>query len=649
MMGCFASTLSTVAAAAFALGACATEQSWDEPDDPTWTNVNALRCVMALEQNNNYLNKPGHHDIDPQFPEACGGGGGGGGNAKPTKPEITSLENANCLPITISWSESSDSNGIGSYRVYRYDGTNLDIFSTNSAETASRTYVDTSAIAGTSYKYQVLAVDGLGLAGDLGAEHWSSSCLGVGGQVAYSGPLATPATSINAVAAGDTVDHYYAGINAGNLVVTRIDDDSTEKWNVTATGGASEARAIAFDKGAGVVYVVGWYAGSVTISGTNMPDTTLPTPAVGDPQDIFVLRIDVGGPEIGFTYAAYSSCFNDACNDVGWRSDSAETVAVDSNHYVYVGGYAGNDFTPYNSKQGSAQSAVQQTTENFTAPVGIIFALEFVGGSLSPLDSAVHLGVTSGSTNVKVTGLALDEVNNADCYGPCLAVAGTFTGELMTGITSTSENVFVGVYRYPSNDSPDYLKWMKGGGDGGIEPDAAQRANAVAFNATGDTVWVTGDFDGRLDFGSTDPNIPAMSTTGQTIYMAGLDAIGGIPVAQRSFAMTAAAGNSTGNGLTVGGVIALTGKMGTTTDFGGGPLAGNNSGFVAVFDEAALVARSPTPLKFARASADAPAAGNAVVLDPSGDVRVGGAVTGTTSNFGLAPLVTGGFVARFVQ
>lgn len=79
---------------------------------------------------------------------------GGPGHAAPTAPDTVTAEPRSPASVRLQWTDAQDDGGIRTYRVYR-DGKLR-------AELLSRTYVDTGLAAGTTYEYQVEAVDAAG-------------------------------------------------------------------------------------------------------------------------------------------------------------------------------------------------------------------------------------------------------------------------------------------------------------------------------------------------------------------------------------------------------------------------------------------------------------------------------------------------------
>jgi fibronectin type 3 domain-containing protein len=90
---------------------------------------------------------------------ACGGGGSGNGTTHatgPTAPSNLAATAPSATQVNLTWTASTGSAGIASYRVYR-DGSGSAL-----AQPTGTLYSDTSVIAGTSYTYVVKAVDASG-------------------------------------------------------------------------------------------------------------------------------------------------------------------------------------------------------------------------------------------------------------------------------------------------------------------------------------------------------------------------------------------------------------------------------------------------------------------------------------------------------
>jgi chitodextrinase len=97
----------------------------------------------------------------PQLQVTCGSsggsGGGGGDTTSPSTPTGLTATAASSTSVKLAWTASTDDVGVTGYRVYRNNGTTP--LATVSSGTA---YTDSSVAAGTSYIYQVSAVDAAG-------------------------------------------------------------------------------------------------------------------------------------------------------------------------------------------------------------------------------------------------------------------------------------------------------------------------------------------------------------------------------------------------------------------------------------------------------------------------------------------------------
>ena len=93
---------------------------------------------------------------------ACGGGGSGGGDngtthaTGPAAPSNLAATAPSTTQVNLTWTASTGSAGIASYRVFRDGG------DTALAQPTGTLYSDTSVVAGTSYTYVVKAVDTAG-------------------------------------------------------------------------------------------------------------------------------------------------------------------------------------------------------------------------------------------------------------------------------------------------------------------------------------------------------------------------------------------------------------------------------------------------------------------------------------------------------
>jgi hypothetical protein len=155
--------------------------------------------------------------------------------------------------------------------------------------------------------------------------------------------------------------------------------------------------------------------------------------------------------------------------------------------------------------------------------------------------------------------------------------------------------------------------WSKGFGD-----PQAQLVRGVGADAAGNVI-VAGFFFGTVDFGGG----PLTGQGGGDLYLLKFTSAGA-PVWSKSFGDVAAQSTSA-LAVDASGNSVVVGQLAGTVDFGGTMVAtaGGGDAFVAAFDPAGVT-------RWAKAFGDAAAqSGNAVAVDGSGNVVVGGSFKGT--------------------
>jgi fibronectin type 3 domain-containing protein len=104
-----------------------------------------------------YSEESGTATQDPQLRVTCGSGGGSDTTA-PSQPGNLTGTAANSSRVDLSWNASTDNVGVAGYRVYR-NGSSTPLASLGGSTTS---YSDTTVASGTTYTYQVSAVDAAG-------------------------------------------------------------------------------------------------------------------------------------------------------------------------------------------------------------------------------------------------------------------------------------------------------------------------------------------------------------------------------------------------------------------------------------------------------------------------------------------------------
>ena len=214
-----------------------------------------------------------------------------------------------------------------------------------------------------------------------------------------------------------------------------------------------------------------------------------------------------------------------------------------------------------------------------------------------------------------------------------VVVSGYFEGTVdFGGGVLTSAGVYDG-YAAKFDAAGNHL-WSKQFGDADW-----QENRGIAIDASGNLV-ITGYFEGAVDFGGG----VLTSAGNQDVFVARLDP-GGNHIWSRRFGDYHQQ-EGVDVALDASGNIALTGKFGSTLDFGGGPFTGTGNWdvYVVKFDSAGNHIWSSG---FGGSSEERP---ERIAADASGNVAIAGAFQGAV-DFGGGPLVCAGvydiFAARF--
>src|SRR5213594_2934893 len=268
---------------------------------------------------------------------------------------------------------------------------------------------------------------------------------------------------------------------------------------------------------------------------------------------------------------------------------------------------------------------------------------DFGDGASASGATASHAYATAGAYTAKLT--VTDDRGAQASDSALVAIAGSAAGTpwargfggdasgntVMTGRVESSVDFGGGVVCQPatvfvSKYSPTgatlwskCLGGVRGGGTG----------RAVAVDGNGN-VLVTGKLSGTVDFGTG----PLTSAGASSIFVAKYSAAG-VPVWSRAFG---GGFNDVGNGVAVdaGGNVVIIGTAAGTVNFGGGPITANGYRIVvAKFSPAGghLWSRG-----FGDSFSNS---GNAVAVDPSGNIAVTGAFSGP-ADFGGGTLFSSG-------
>jgi hypothetical protein len=383
----------------------------------------------------------------------------------------------------------------------------------------------------------------------------------------------------------------------------------------------------------GNVFITGYFKGTVDFGGGGL------TSAGG--YDIFMAKYDAAGNYL------WSKRFGFVNDDFGYSvsADASGNVFVtgELNYEIFLAKYdaAGNQlwsksFGAGGFRDNYGESVSADTTGNVFVTGGFYGTVDFGGGGLNSEGSYdIFLAKFDAAGNhlwSKRFGASMGDYGesvSADGSGNVF-VTGDFSGTVDFGgggLTALAGDMFLAKY-----DAAGNHLWSKRFGYFGA---GSEHSASVSADSSGN-VFVTGDFDMRVDFGGGE----LTSAGSADIFLAKYDAAGNHLWSKRFGAWGydygySVSADSTGN-------VFVTGRFQGTVDFGGGgltALAGDM--FLAKFDAAGNHLWSK---RFGSAGWDD---GRAVSADSSGNVLMTGQFEETV-DFGGGGLTSAGGVDIFV-
>ena len=279
------------------------------------------------------------------------------------------------------------------------------------------------------------------------------------------------------------------------------------------------------------------------------------------------------------------------------------------------------DFGDGASASGATASHAYATAGTYTAKLTVT---DDRGAQASDSALVAIAGSAAGTPWARGFGGAASDVG----YGVAVDSSGNtvMTGRVESGVDFGGGVVCQPATVFVSKYSPTGARlWSKclggvrGGGTG----------RAVAVDGHGN-VLVTGKFGGSVDFGTG----PLTSAGASSIFVAKYSAAG-VPVWSRAFG---GGFNDVGNGVAVdaGGNVVIIGTAAGTVNFGGGPIAAN--GYTIVVAKFSPAGGHLWSRGFGDSFSNS---GNAVAVDPSGNIAVTGAFSGP-ADFGGGTLFSSG-------
>jgi hypothetical protein len=466
-------------------------------------------------------------------------------------------------------------------------------------------------------------------------------------------------------AAGNATASATVQVAVNNTVVTGgtfqwVKTMLSQNGNATVTGVASDS--------AGNIIAVGFFNGSADFG--LGPIASILGVSV---TDAFVVKYSPQGALIWFKRLG------------GVGNDAAKSVAIDSQNNIIVVGnfqssvdFGGGILTAVSSIEMFVAKYNSNGTylwanhySGLTSDVGATVAVDgsdnvvvladcgynanFGGISLSPAGGAADIdgavGKLSGVTGATMWARRFGGVN----WENARAVAVDRSGDVVvTGYFQTSTDLGGGTLigggsydiflaKYSGVDGS--YRWGKVfGGPGG------DYGYGVTTDPTTGNVVLTGQFSGSINFGGG--NLTTSGSGG--IFMAGFDGSG-------NYLLAVATGGSGDSGAAVkidgSGNLALTGRASSGIYFGGTQSFlsnGQANGFTASFKISGNTAPTYRWTKYYGPGTDGASVGNAIALDPSGQVLMGGSFMATI-DFGGGPITAGmagyssGYLVKYAQ
>lgn len=334
-----------------------------------------------------------------------------------------------------------------------------------------------------------------------------------------------------------------SGAGAGDIFLAKFDADGNHIWSKRfGDAGIQNGTSVAADD-AGNVLVTGNFQGTVDLGGG-------PLTSVPGSLDIFLVKFDADGNHLWSKSSGYSGV------------KTATGVAVDGAGNVLLTGYFGGS-VDFGGPSGPLTSA---------GGVDIFLA------KFDPAGNRLWSRQFGDANDQGAQSVAVDGVGNVFLTGRFRGSVDFGGGPLIGG------NAYHNIYLAKFDSAGNHI-WSKRFGDANHN----QEAQSVAVDAGG-SVFVTGYFDGSMDFGDGQ----LTSADGFDIFLAKFGPTGNHLWSKRfgdsdyKYAWSVAV-DGTGN-------VLLTGYYTGSVDFGGGPLtsAGNYDLFLAKFIGASTLA-TPTP------------------------------------------------------
>ena len=313
--------------------------------------------------------------------------------------------------------------------------------------------------------------------------------------------------------------HSITSHGFGDIFILKLDSAGNFIWVKTFGDSFDDAGCAVECDQSGNIYVAGEFKNSVDFD----PDTGTWILSGSGKQDVFILKLDADG---NLDWATRYS-------NAGGDSHANDLLVENSN--LFVTGY-------FRSQSGNDQGFINKID---TGTGNILYSNNITGGG-----------------NLFCNALATDNATN-------IYVTGYFQGKLDFN-SSTTDTFFLATngsyaaFILKMNDAGDFLR-----ADAMIDSMGFARSNSIAVNQTDNSLYITGRFNGRMDF---DPDTSATfimnSNTSSEIFISKFDSAGYFIWAKR-MEQTASLVNSEANSLVLDslGNLFISGGFNGSVDF----------------------------------------------------------------------------------